>query len=150
MTTELPVIGDPSFENPKFIFFVVGIVVLIIMGCFCFRLCCCGGSGKTEKSRSDQVTALLNQTEAQEAKRVKLLLLGTGSSGKSTIFKQMQILYGQNGFTDFEKATFKQVLRRNLVECIQTLIGGKNVYPYIILLGKCTTLIMVAVLIAFL
>lgn len=133
MPTELPElgpIGPVSFDNPKFIGFVVGIAVLvIIMGCLCFRGCCCGRSGQTEKGRSDQVTIFLNTAETAESKRVKLLLLGTGSSGKSTIFKQMQILYGGDNeygekFSDFEKQTFKQVLRRNLVECIQTLIGG--------------------------
>lgn len=51
---------------------------------------------------------------------VKLLLLGTGESGKSTIFKQMQILY-QDGFSEYEKTTYRHVVRRNVVESMQTL-----------------------------
>lgn len=45
---------------------------------------------------------------------------GTGESGKSTIFKQMQILY-QEGFSDFEKSTFRHVVRRNVVEVCSLL-----------------------------
>jgi guanine nucleotide-binding protein G(i) subunit alpha len=54
---------------------------------------------------------------------LKVLLLGTGESGKSTVFKQMQILAGV-GFSDFEKVTFRQVIRKNIVQCMQTLIMG--------------------------
>jgi len=59
----------------------------------------------------------------KESQVHKLLLLGAGESGKSTIFKQMQILY-QEGFSDFEKSTFRHVVRRNVVEAMQTLISG--------------------------
>jgi len=55
------------------------------------------------------------------------VLVGTGESGKSTIFKQMQILY-QEGFSDLEKNTFRSVIRRNVVECMQTLISGCEKY----------------------
>lgn len=54
---------------------------------------------------------------------IKLLLLGTGESGKSTIFKQMQILY-EHGFTDHDKNTYRHVIRRNVLESMQTLIDG--------------------------
>lgn len=125
MPTELPLIGQASFDNDKFIILVAVLGALVLMCGSCIaRMCCCGGGNKSEKSRSDEVTKVLNETETEQAKIIKLLLLGTGSSGKSTIFKQMQILYGQTGFSDFEKATYKKVIRRNLVECIQTLIGG--------------------------
>jgi len=62
--------------------------------------------------------------QIEETRVIKLLLLGTGESGKSTIFKQMQIIYGQEGFSENEKATFRYVLRRNVVESMQTLLMG--------------------------
>lgn len=88
--------------------------------------CCCSADLSPEQklaiSDSKKLDKLLLNQNG-EAKVIKLLLLGTGSSGKSTIFKQMQILY-QEGFTDFEKSTFKHVVRRNVVECLQTLVEG--------------------------
>ena len=38
--------------------------------------------------------------------------IGTGESGKSTIFKQMQILYTPEKFSEHEKASYRHVVRR--------------------------------------
>lgn len=57
------------------------------------------------------------------SKEIKLLLLGAGESGKSTIAKQMKILH-LNGFTKAELMGFKPVLHSNAIEVIQTLIHG--------------------------
>ena len=78
--------------------------------------------------------------------------LGTGESGKSTIFKQMQIL-ASVAFTVEQKTMFKHVLRRNTVECMQTLIEGAEKFefdlaevyisnPDIILMRLCHSRIM--------
>jgi len=74
-----------------------------------------------ENQKLDQV---LQKRQNEETRIIKLLLLGTGESGKSTIFKQMQIIYGQEGFSENEKSTFRYVLRRNVVESMQTLLMG--------------------------
>lgn len=65
----------------------------------------------------------------QEQKIPKLLLLGPGGSGKSTIFKQMQIIY-DDGFSNMQKTTFITVVRRNIVESMQTLIEGAEEFKY--------------------
>jgi len=57
------------------------------------------------------------------SKELKLLLLGAGESGKSTIAKQMKILH-LNGFTKAELMGFKPVLHSNAIEVVQTLIHG--------------------------
>jgi hypothetical protein len=54
---------------------------------------------------------------------VKLLLVGAGESGKSTIFKQMRILYG-HGFSESERMRFKFYIWTNILE---TVINGKNI-----------------------
>jgi len=77
-----------------------------------------------EHQESSKLDKALEKRNDLDKKVVKLLLLGTGESGKSTIFKQMQILYLQESFTDIEKRTFRQVLRRNLVESMQALVLG--------------------------
>jgi len=78
---------------------------------------------------SAKVDGALNVSAAEDLKVIKLLLLGTGESGKSTIFKQMQILYAK-GFSEFERSTFRHVVRRNVVEAMQTLIGGVEKFRF--------------------
>jgi len=71
------------------------------------------------------------EKEADVAMKVlKLLLLGTGESGKSTIFKQMQILYSQEGFNENEKAAYRAVARKNVIESLHTLINGCSKFGY--------------------
>jgi len=93
----------------------------------------CGSSLTEDQKRaiaeSNRLDKMLNSTNSEESKVVKLLLLGTGESGKSTVFKQMQILYAK-GFTDFERSTFRHVVRRNVVEAMQALIGGVEKFRY--------------------
>lgn len=61
-----------------------------------------------------------------ESRVFKILLLGTGESGKSTLFKQMQILY-DGGFNHVVTSNYRVVIQNNLLECIQFLIkAGKR------------------------
>jgi len=64
--------------------------------------------------------------DAQERSRqtdedkVKLLLLGTGESGKSTIFKQFRILYG-SAKTDDDMRMYGVVVRSNIITAVRKL-----------------------------
>jgi GTPase SAR1 family protein len=79
---------------------------------------------RTELQESKKFDNVLEVVRQDDIKTIKLLLLGTGESGKSTIFKQMQILYETHGFTEYEKNTYRHVVRRNVTESMQTLIQG--------------------------
>ena len=54
---------------------------------------------------------------------VKVLLLGSGESGKSTIVKQMKILH-QNGYTQEELYEYKPFIYKNVMDCIKNVINA--------------------------
>jgi len=59
--------------------------------------------------------------DAQKDKAVKkLLLLGAGESGKSTLFKQMVTIYG-NGWPLDERKSYTQVIFTNTITCMKFL-----------------------------
>jgi hypothetical protein len=55
---------------------------------------------------------------SKSLQEVKLLLLGAGESGKSTISKQMKIIH-LNGFTEAELLGYKPILQSNAIETIK-------------------------------
>ena len=81
----------------------------------------CGGENeqpeKGYRNRSykqdDEINRMLNNDRDNEAQRIKLLLLGPGESGKSTIFRQMRILYGEKR-TDEDKRMYGVYIRYNI------------------------------------
>ncbi|XXQ34217.1 G-protein alpha subunit [Plasmodiophora brassicae] len=86
----------------------------------------CGGSSAVdadqEEVRQDAaITTDLRAVHMRESKIHKLLLLGSGESGKSTLFKQMRILHGA-GYSKVDLEFFKPVLQSMIVSDIQQLI----------------------------
>jgi GTPase SAR1 family protein len=71
--------------------------------------------------RSKKLEAINKQTFKQEQQKIKLLLLGAGESGKSTIFKQMEILYGQS-YPESERALMVSVVHSNILSNIRALV----------------------------
>jgi len=58
----------------------------------------------------------------------KMLLLGAGESGKSTLFKQMNLIYGKNPFPEDERIEYTRVVYANIIESISQLITMAEVY----------------------
>eukprot|EP01132_Coremiostelium_polycephalum_P006641 gene6641-8217_t len=85
--------------------------------------------GKPELGTAEQIKAnqsinnLLKQHRVRLEGEVKLLLLGAGESGKSTIAKQMKIIH-LNGFTDEEKASYKTIIYNNTVGSMRVLVNA--------------------------
>jgi GTPase SAR1 family protein len=87
---------------------------------------------KNERIRSKELERQAQSDHMAEAQINKLLLLGAGESGKSTLFKQMISIYG-TGFPESERKTFELIIYNNIITSMQTLLtavpnfGGEGV-----------------------
>lgn len=79
-----------------------------------------GGSedSKSQKRRSDAITKQLQKDKQVYRATHRLLLLGAGESGKSTIVKQMRILHDANGFSDRERKQKIEDIKKNIRDAI--------------------------------
>lgn len=73
-----------------------------------------------EVAKSSGIDRDLDRARQQEEGKVKLLLLGAGESGKSTIFKQMRILHGSPR-SDDDLRMYGVVIRSNVIVAIRKL-----------------------------
>lgn len=74
-----------------------------------------------EKARSAAIDRQIAEDERNFKKECKILLLGSGESGKSTIVKQMKIIH-LHGYTPDELVLYRAVVNRNVVESAQALV----------------------------
>ena len=73
------------------------------------------------KSTSNQIDMQIKKDALMLGKQVKLLLLGAGESGKSTIAKQMKIL-AQDRFSEQERVNFKPVVYTITVQSMVAIV----------------------------
>ncbi|XP_013790409.2 guanine nucleotide-binding protein G(i) subunit alpha-like [Limulus polyphemus] len=76
---------------------------------------------KEAAQRSKKIDKGLRAEEERQAKEVKLLLLGAGESGKSTIVKQMKIIH-EMGYTEEECLQYKPVVHSNTIQSLVAII----------------------------
>lgn len=84
----------------------------------------CLSSGSAEDraamKASKEIEKLMNKQFEMDNSKVKLLLLGAGESGKSTIFKQMRVLFGAP-LTEDEKQQITPVVYNNTITSMKIL-----------------------------
>jgi len=85
--------------------------------------CCSNGApvNPEDKKRHQQIEQLLREDKKKNTK-IKLLLLGAGESGKSTIAKQMKIIHLQGYQSDEERKRFCPFVFRNIFDNITALV----------------------------
>lgn len=89
---------------------------------------------KMDKERSKALEAIMTADHNADQQINKLLLLGAGESGKSTLFKQMITIYGK-GYPESERKTFTNIIYNNIITSMKTLcqqsdlIAGGSVGP---------------------
>ncbi|ESN96305.1 hypothetical protein HELRODRAFT_95386 [Helobdella robusta] len=83
--------------------------------------CTTSSEEKLALERSKVIEKALKEDGLQAAKEIKLLLLGAGESGKSTIVKQMRIIH-EGGFTKEDNRQCRPVVFSNTIQSMVALI----------------------------
>ncbi|KAI8329840.1 guanine nucleotide binding protein, alpha subunit [Chlamydoabsidia padenii] len=80
-----------------------------------------GISHSVANRKNKQIAKQIKQDEKRLNREVKILLLGAGDSGKSTVLKQMRLLHTA-GFNTTEREGFRMIIFSNIVTAMQLLL----------------------------
>ena len=91
------------------------------LGSMVFNMCFPKSGGNSlarstseERKKNLEIEKMIRKDKKVQARQVKILLLGAGESGKSTILKQMRIIYSE-GFRLDERKEVRQVIFSNMI-----------------------------------
>ncbi|KAM9137689.1 guanine nucleotide-binding protein subunit alpha-14 [Pangshura tecta] len=87
--------------------------------------CCLSAEEKESQRISAEIERQLRRDKRDARRELKLLLLGTGESGKSTFIKQMRIIHG-SGYTDEDRKSFTRLVYQNIFTAIQAMIRAMD------------------------
>ncbi|XP_078455908.1 guanine nucleotide-binding protein G(q) subunit alpha-like [Lampetra fluviatilis] len=82
--------------------------------------CCQSPQQKEQKVINDLIEDQIRKSKSRRHLELKLLLLGTGESGKSTFIKQMRIIHGL-GYTEEDRRSFAKQVHQNVLASVQSL-----------------------------
>ncbi|KAG0000016.1 guanine nucleotide-binding protein subunit alpha [Modicella reniformis] len=80
---------------------------------------------KKAKALSDAIDKSLRAEKERRQREggMKLLILGPSETGKTTVLKQLKLLYSTRGL-DSERQTYRRVVHLNVMKAIQALVEG--------------------------
>ncbi|XP_051174099.1 G protein alpha q subunit isoform X2 [Leptopilina boulardi] len=87
--------------------------------------CCLSEEAKEQKRINQEIERQLRRDKRDARRELKLLLLGTGESGKSTFIKQMRIIHG-SGYSDEDKRGFIKLVFQNIFMAMQSMIRAMD------------------------
>ncbi|KAJ3219289.1 guanine nucleotide-binding protein subunit alpha [Dinochytrium kinnereticum] len=81
--------------------------------------------------KSKEIDRVLRSEKKEADEVIKLLLLGSGESGKSTVLKQFRLIHGM-GFSDQERLAFRPAILANVIRCGKDLVHAMEMLdiPY--------------------
>ncbi|XP_066499551.1 guanine nucleotide-binding protein subunit alpha-14 isoform X2 [Hoplias malabaricus] len=83
--------------------------------------CCMSAEEKECQRINQEIDKQLRRDKKDSRRELKLLLLGTGESGKSTFIKQMRIIHG-SGYTEEDRKSFTKLVYQNIITAMQSMI----------------------------
>jgi len=84
-----------------------------------------GSCNSTNTKQNKDISKYLQEEKKRLEQEIKLLLLGAGESGKSTIAKQMKIIH-LKGFTKEERLTYKSIICNNVLGSMKALVQASS------------------------
>lgn len=83
----------------------------------------CGTSSDKQEAIeiSKQIEALIEKDRVAAKREIKILLLGAGESGKSTIFKQLRIIH-DSGYNVEERKQYKPIIYSNTIHSLFAIL----------------------------
>ncbi|KAF8182543.1 heterotrimeric G-protein alpha subunit, GPA1-like protein [Pholiota molesta] len=73
------------------------------------------------KARNDEIENQLKRDRMMAKNEIKMLLLGAGESGKSTVLKQMKLIH-HGGYNDSERDSYKEIIFSNTIQSMRAIL----------------------------
>uniref|UniRef100_A0A0N4ZB70 Guanine nucleotide-binding protein subunit alpha n=1 Tax=Parastrongyloides trichosuri TaxID=131310 RepID=A0A0N4ZB70_PARTI len=89
-------------------------------------LCCFGQQDRDNKNNNSNPNKVMSRNPKSYKKTIKILLLGSGESGKSTFIKQMVLIHGAGEFTNDEINQYQSQIYQNIIMAMRILVSAKE------------------------
>ncbi|QRV79582.1 G-protein alpha subunit [Ceratobasidium sp. AG-Ba] len=73
------------------------------------------------KARNDEIESQLKKDRMNAKNEIKMLLLGAGESGKSTVLKQMKLIH-HGGYNNQERESYKEIIFSNTLQSMRAIL----------------------------
>eukprot|EP00158_Paraphelidium_tribonemae_P003071 Partr_v1_DN25876_c1_g1_i2_m2864 putative Guanine nucleotide binding protein (G protein) alpha len=87
---------------------------------------CASKDGQEQTDKNAEIEKDLKAAKVALKNEVKMLLLGAGESGKSTILKQMQLIHG-SGYSSSDRESFKEIVFSNVAQSMKVILEAMEV-----------------------
>ncbi|RKP01345.1 hypothetical protein CXG81DRAFT_12092 [Caulochytrium protostelioides] len=87
---------------------------------------CASVDDQDGKRANDAIESQLKKDRKALRNEVKMLLLGAGESGKSTILKQMKLI-NDTGYSEEEREAFREIVFSNIVQSMRIILEAMGV-----------------------
>ncbi|CAF0767053.1 unnamed protein product [Adineta steineri] len=88
-------------------------------------ICCLSAKAREQKQRNREIEKQLLLDKKNQRRELILLLFGAEGSGKSTLMKQMRIMYG-TGYSEEDKRSFVKFVYQNIFLAMQSMIRAMD------------------------
>ncbi|KAI7791359.1 guanine nucleotide-binding protein subunit alpha-11-like isoform X2 [Triplophysa rosa] len=97
----------------------------------CF-VCCLSDEERDAIEISKDIKRMLAEQKKRERSEIKVILLGTGESGKTTFMKQMRIIHGK-GFSEDERRGYTKLVFQNIFTALRAMTQAMSTLkiPYV-------------------